>query len=399
MASADNDNLKDLVEDWMKILYNEDKDLGAQAKVIAEELNILTDGLKKGFGVLTGYNTPDTLAYQLMEYNLFEFCEYKTEARLAAMTDLLIDKKKQEIRSFTDFKNRASKINKDFNEDWLLTEYNLSIAVGQNAAAYHRFFNEQDLTRYVKYHTIGDNKVREQHRILDGKIFDLNDKEAMRFFPPNGYGCRCEMLQYIDPIKAEDITTGHEMWELMNRTQSDFKNSQFSINRGDLKEVFTKAQFYADGKVTNDINKLTYKDYHLDQVKNKTNLKPLKVDTTINSENVKDLFKPVKNQKFMGFDDYLGRKLMLDEKTFKLNSSSSENAQLVPALKSIIKNPDEVWYNKDRNKYLSRYIKFYKGEAIVIDTEFTNGGLKIKSWYKTNKEDHLFRKGLLIKNK
>lgn len=409
MASADNDNLKDLVEDWMKILYNEDKDLGAQAKVVAEELNILTDGLKKGFGVLTGYNTPDTLAYQLMEYSLFEFCEYKTEARLAAMTDLLIDKKKQEIRSFTDFKNKASKINKDFNEDWLLTEYNLSIAVGQNAAAYQRFLAEKDtVTSFVQYQTIGDSKVREQHKILDGKIFNLSDKEAMKFFPPNGFGCRCEMIQVNTPVKSDEVTSGHQMWELMNRTQSDFKNSQFAINRGDLKEVFTKAQFYTNGKLTNNLNDVTYKDYGLKKVSEMKRLKPLVLDESITAENIKELFKPVKNQNFMGFDDYLGRKLMLDKNVFdfhtkgKYLNDAERRHQLFPFLKSIIKNPDEVWYNtqdKQKNKYQSRYIKFYKGEAIIIDAEFTSGGLKIKTWYRAKKEDQLLRKGLLIRRK
>ncbi len=393
----------------MEGLYKEDENLSDRANVIASEFNHLTSGLKEGYGVLIGYNTPDTLAYQLMEYNLFEFCESKTEARLAAMTDLLIDKEKLEIRSFSDFKDRASKINKEFNEDWLLTEYNLSIAVGQSSAAYQRFIAEKDtVTSYVQYQTIGDSKVREQHKILNGRIFNLSDKEAMKFNPPNGFGCRCEFIQYIDPVGSEDITSGKQMWELMNRTQSNFKDSQFAVNRGDLKEVFTKAQFYTDGKATNVINDLTYKDYNLDATQDKKGLNPLKLDNTITKDNVKELFKPVKDENFMGFDDYLGRKLMLDKSVFDFHTkgkylNDQENRhQLFPYVKDIIKNPDEVWYNtqdKNSTKYQSRYIKYYKGEAIVIDTEFAKDGLQVKTWYKAKKEDHLFRKGLLIRRK
>ena len=85
-------------------IWNKKETIGTEGQLIVAEALELVGGLKKGFGVTVGYNTPDSLAYQLMEYNLFEFSASKTEARLAAMTDLLMNEEQNGIRSEDEFK-------------------------------------------------------------------------------------------------------------------------------------------------------------------------------------------------------------------------------------------------------------------------------------------------------
>ncbi len=380
-----------------------------EGTIMAEEALELVKGLKQGFGVTVGWNTPDTLAYQLMEYNLFEFSATKTEARMAAMTELLIDKEKNEIRSFNDFKKLASEKVKDFNSNWLETEYNLSIAVGQNAAQYHRFIAEKDtVTSFVQYQTIGDSKVRDAHARLNGMIFNLSDKEARNLWPPNGFGCRCEFLQY--PGKPKNVSSGKQATEILDSEDGKFSSSQFNINRGDLGQVFTKKQFYTTAKGLPDkINQMTYDKYGLkDWDSFKSGLNKIEIDKTITPENVKELFKKVNNEDFMRFKDYFDRKVILNEKVFEKHTtdpkyiSEKENRhRLFPSLKNIISNPDEVWYNSpDKNenlKFQSRYIKFYQDTVVIVDCENTKKGLEIKTWYQQKKEDQGLRKGLLIR--
>lgn len=370
----------------------------------------LVSGLKKGFGVTVGWNTPDTLAYQMMEYNLFEFSTSKTEARLAAMTDLLIDKEKKQIRSFDEFEKLARQQVSEFNSNWLETEYNLSIAVGQNSAAYLRFTAEKDtVTSYVQYQTAEDSLVRTEHAILNGSIFNLSDREAMKLWPPNGYGCRCEMLQYIGDTSGQ-VMKGKDAQQLLDGDSGKWTNSQFSINRGDLKEVFTKQQFYSDTKGLPDkLNKMTFDKYGLKKWDAfKQDLNPIKIDETITEDNVKELFKTVEKEKFMRFKDYFDRKIMLSEKTFNQHTTGKyvnvkENRhRLFPHVKNVLNNPDEVWYNnpdKQDNKFQSRYIKFYQDGVLVVDCKMTNKGLEALTWYKAKKEDLNLRKGLLVRNK
>jgi hypothetical protein len=60
----------------------------------------LLSGLREGWGeraISVAYNEPDLLALSLMEFNLFEFSASKTEARLASMHELIINKEKLNI--------------------------------------------------------------------------------------------------------------------------------------------------------------------------------------------------------------------------------------------------------------------------------------------------------------
>ena len=48
---------------------------------------------------------------------------------------------------------------------------------------------------------IGDDHVRDEHRVLDGVIRPLKDDFWKTHYPPNGWGCRCTVLQTDDEPK------------------------------------------------------------------------------------------------------------------------------------------------------------------------------------------------------
>ncbi len=402
--------MKSLHDQLASELWKNKDTLSSQAQRTAAESLELIRGLYEGWGnraIEADWNAPDHLMLQMMEMNLFEFSSSKTEAKLAAMNQLLIDREKMQIRSFSDFKAEASKIEKDFNENWLRTEYNLSVATGQNSAAYARFMSEKDtVTSYVQYQTAGDNLVRPEHEALDGKIFSLNDKTAMSLWPPNGYGCRCEMLQYIGDTKGK-VMSGDAGVKLM---PSGFLDSQFNINRGDLKQVFTRKQFYTDkAGVINSLNDLHYKDvWGLQSVSEMKGLKNMKLDKTITGDNVRELFQKTgeKDKKpFMGFEDYLKRKLVLPDSYFEQHTIGKYlgpeelRHQLFPFVKDVLAQPDEVWLAKaegGEKTYVMRYIKLYEYYPIVVEGVLGSAtNIEVRTWY-IMKNEELIRKGLLI---
>jgi SPP1 gp7 family putative phage head morphogenesis protein len=408
-AVASSKIIDDLTNELIGQIWNKKKTIGTEGQLIVAEALELVGGLKSGYGTITGFNTPDSLAYQLMEYNLFEFSASKTEARLAAMTDLLIDQDKNEIRSEADFKKLANERTANLNQNYLTTEYNLSVAVGQNSAAYHRFLSEKDtVTSFVQYQTAGDSKVRNEHAKLDGRIFNLSDSEAMKLFPPNGHGCRCEFIQYNRTPKDGEVMSGKTAQEMLNADNANWSKSQFNINRGDLKQVFTKEQFYSEIKgLPKKLNDMTFDKYDLKKYESfKSDLNPISLDKSITADNVKELFKKDKAGAFMGFKDYYGRKMVLHEKNFDFHTKGkyvkpNENRhQLFPHIKDALNQPDEVWYNtqdKVDGKFQSRYLKFYSDKILVIDCEMNSKGLEVKTWYEAKKEDLNLRKGLLLR--
>lgn len=411
--AAFNDEMEELHSKLFKEVWEGRDTLSQEAGIWILEASRLLSGLREGWGeraVTAAWNEPDHLMLQMMEYNLFEFTSSKTAARLAAMSQLLIDKEKMGIKSFNDFKAAAEKVTNDFNTNWLKTEYNLSVAVGQNSAAWARANSEQDIIPYVQYITAGDSNVRSSHALLDGKIFSLKDKEAMRLWPPNDFGCRCEMIQYPHSVDRSRKTDGKSATKLLG---DGWSNSQFGINRGDTNKVFTNKQFYHSIKGMPDkIEEMNYKNtYGLKAYGSiKKGLKSLTLDKSITSDNVKELFRIDGKQgtkSFMGFEDYLKRKIILKEDVFKSHTSDNKHTnnnelrhQLFPHIKSVLSDPNEVWFHEyEKGVFQSRYIKFYNNIAMIVDTKLRSNNLEITTWHQLKVEDKLKRKGLLIKKK
>jgi hypothetical protein len=230
----------------------------------------------------------------------------------------------------------------------------------------------------------------------------------MKLWPPNGYNCRCEMLQTNE--RPANISTGKVAQEMLNSEDAKWSKGQFNINRGDLKQVFTTKQFYSTTKgLPEKLNNMTYDKYELPKYNSfKQSLNKIDFDKTITGDNVKELFKKEKDKEFMGFKDYLGRKMILTEKHFNNHSTgkylgaNEKRHQMFPHINDILKKPDEVWYNtqdKIEGKFQSRYIKFYNDMIFVIDCDMKKDGLQINTWYQAKKEDLNLRKGLLVRNK
>lgn len=56
----------------------------------------------------------------------------------------------------------------------------------------------QEILWGYKYVTVGDDRVRETHAALDGVTLPKNDPFWLRFYPPNGYNCRCMAIPIFE---------------------------------------------------------------------------------------------------------------------------------------------------------------------------------------------------------
>lgn len=372
---------------------------------------ILQDSLFDGWSnkMNIAYDAVDHAVLQSMEYNLFHFSYARGLSELQELNQLLIDKDKLKILSYNDFKEKAKPLLKQINDKWLKTEYNHAWAVAQNASAFQKHWSEKDsVTKFLQYQTIGDSNVRTTHQLLDGKVFKIEDPEARRLYPPNDWGCRCEMIQYLGG--GSNVMSGKDAQALIGADKS------FLVNRGEAKQVFEANQFYLKNSAKdfgNKINNLTYKSFKQnDYSKLKSDRTDLKLDKSITPNNVKDLFKKDKSGNFMPFKDYLNRRMILKESTFKSHTKGKYinndelRHQLFPHVKDVLNKPDEVYMRSNHDKPQFRYIKMYKDRMLVIETNVNDSNVEIKTWYsakpvtnkgKTVENINHVRKGLLIK--
>lgn len=425
MAAGSNKSLMDDLdvfdEQIASFLYNDNTTEAERMRLlkgkrVSEDLR---SGLFSGWGnrrMEVDWNAPDNRALSMMEMNLFHFSESKGRAEVLLLNRLLIDKETNQIRSEADFISQAKQINSTFNETYLSTERDFTIATGQNSARYLEFLAEKNQIPNWKYQTVGDSHVRDSHRVLDGRVFSFDDLAARRLIPPNGYKCRCEELQF--PGKPGDmLMSGKDALPILfpNAKQMEM----FGINRAEAGVVFRENQMYlgtlkdAQGNksVGKPINDYIFTDYGLPKWKDFSGtLKPMKLDATITSNNVGELFKNnagTKDFKAMGWEDYLKRKLIMKEKTFndhltpKYLTDQENRPQLFAHLSEMFKSPDEVWMNTfgkgDLVQDQFRYIKFYKDKVAIADCMITNDGLEVKTWYELKDLEEAKRVGLWVK--
>jgi len=316
-----------------------------------------------------------------MEMNINRFGFDKNLATIYALNQAL-----DNDETFDQFKAKANDILGRFNHTFLETEYNMAIAVAQNASNWNRQKAQANLFPYLKYQTVGDQNVRPAHAALDGKVFAVADDTWQDIYPPNGFNCRCEMLQLRGDEVFEPVTKGPEAKALLGAEYDLMKKTGFAVNRGETKEVFNLNKAYITDLPDShkvDIAKLTYKDAGLpDYDSFKAGLKPLEKKLQAFPET-----------EALEVADYHGRPISLSRKTYE-----KQSAALFGNVAEVLRKPSEVYVNEYvTGKFEYRFIKFYQDSAILVTVRLDANGMKVFSWAEAVPDE--VRKGFLIKRK
>lgn len=181
---------------------------------------------------------------QRIRDNLFKFSGAKTYQEIKEMNDALYDENGKKL-SYKDFREKALAINKDYNENYLRTEFETAETSGRRASEWQEFKANADIMPNLKYVTAGDERVRESHKILDGVVKPINDPFWLQNYPPNGYRCRCYVEQTNEPeTPATPVVTIPDA---------------FANNVGQSGEIFTVAHPY-----------FSMPDEHLEKIRKET---------------------------------------------------------------------------------------------------------------------------------
>lgn len=160
----------------------------------------LTEAFIAGIGYSlddVGYSSPEYSLLDDMRKNVYYFSGAKSYQQVREVSYKLKDlfSGKGEIKTLGDFKKEALKVLVNYNENYLTTEYNFAISQGLSANKWREIENEKELFPNLTYQTVGDERVRPEHASLDGITRPVNDKFWSKYFPPNGWNCRCTVIQ------------------------------------------------------------------------------------------------------------------------------------------------------------------------------------------------------------
>lgn len=159
------------------------------AEMIRETYNVLRGAMDAG---VADSVMPPAMVRKLDD-SLFLFSGFKTAQELKEASSLL-RKADGSVKAFTEFYTDVRRIDTNYNVNYLEAEYNFAISSSQMAASWAEVQEGGD--RYdLQYRTAGDSHVREEHRALNGITLPPDDPFWQKYYPPNGWNCRCTVRQ------------------------------------------------------------------------------------------------------------------------------------------------------------------------------------------------------------
>ena len=200
------EQLTDLFNGMMKVVFRHDGDhLNVEImaspqvqKFIDAHSGILDSSFRR-------VKMSDSMRRRLSRSN-YIFSGMKTFHELNEAFPSLLDENGNK-KPFESFLNDVRKIDKTYNKNYLRAEYNFVHSSAEMAAQWEDFMQDGD--RYnLQYRTAGDGSVRPEHAALHGVTLPPSDSFWEEFYPPNGWNCRCTVVQVR---KSKYPTTDHDV--------------------------------------------------------------------------------------------------------------------------------------------------------------------------------------------
>ena len=222
------DLVREKFDRMMKVLFRQE---GASLEIgilVSEEAQ---DFIETHSSVLNGSFRQVEMSEAMrkrLERSNYIFSGLKTFHELNEAFPSLLDENGNR-KTFERFLNDVRKIDETYNSNYLRAEFNFVQASAEMAAKWERFMQDGD-RYYLQYRTAGDAKVRPTHAEMAGITLPASDPFWEEFYPPNGWGCRCSVVQVR---KSKYPATDHE--EAMARGESALeldKKGMFRFNAG-----------------------------------------------------------------------------------------------------------------------------------------------------------------------
>jgi SPP1 gp7 family putative phage head morphogenesis protein len=199
---------QDLIEKIAKKMHDgELKPQQLDRDMILETYKELSEAAGKGYGsnwAKFGDDAGSDTAVMELKRNLFRFSGAKTYAQLEELNDKLLNGSKK--ATWEDFKAEALKLNDKYNINHLQAEFQTARQASSHARNWQEFQKKKRLFPNLKYRTAGDDRVREDHKSLDGIIAPIDSDFWKKYYPPNGWRCRCGVTQTAETV-SKDIPT------------------------------------------------------------------------------------------------------------------------------------------------------------------------------------------------
>lgn len=163
------------------------------AEEVQRFINAHTEYLNKAVETALTEVPLDEISVQRLKESNYVFSGIKTFHELNEAFPSLLDSDGV-LKPFNQFLNDVQTINKSYNGQYLKVEYEFAKSSAYMAARWKEFEKDGE-DYYLQYRTAGDARVRKTHQRLHGITLPITSKFWDKYFPPNGWNCRCTVVQ------------------------------------------------------------------------------------------------------------------------------------------------------------------------------------------------------------
>jgi Phage Mu protein F like protein len=217
----------------------EDDNAQSNDALYSKTANVLMQSIYNGLGG-SEFDDTDTRFDLLKSFkiNIDKFSYAKTLTQFQYFKDNMFDKNGKPL-GFDELRKVIADQGEVFNNQYLSAEHQFC---NQSAIMAHKWHTLD--AEYLEFTTVGDRRVRTEHKLFDKFTALKTDKIWKRLYTPLAWGCRCTIIPGI--VKNVHQEYNSEWADKM--VDPLVKGTIFDNNVGITKEIFTKDHPYFKSK-------------------------------------------------------------------------------------------------------------------------------------------------------
>lgn len=306
--------------------------------------------------------------------NAYQFSSAKSVAKTKLM-QRAVYKEDGSLKSWSQFREDASKIQKIVNENWLRVERDQCARSAILADKWADMLADAEDYPYWIYSGRMDSRERPEHVALEGLIFRIGDPNGDAMYPPADWNCRCRGKQIDDRYirnHNRSVQTDSQASAWLNGVDEKgraFVDPQFRYNPYETGMMPHNGSYFMDYKNAHSGNSKTYKA----DPKGDTSLEGFSSNKFTNINGLFDNWRDLYHEDSLGNvvfqnKDLLNNVFLMPEVIHKIHAHP-KGAEALPAT---IMYPSEVWSdwkNVDiQNTVMRNYLLFGPKLTYLVQT-------------------------------
>ena len=188
-------DLDKLLQEALDEVYSNEKE-GREQPVVSEPLfKLSNDALQQGINSVFSepeFGKKNEEFINEFRHNTAVFSAFKNHRQTEDIVALLYDDEGN-LRSFREFRKLALQVSKDYNVNWLQTEYNTAVRAARSAVNYRKALETKHLYPNLEYIESTASVQREEHLEYVGTILPIEHPWWDTHMPPSAWNCACSV--------------------------------------------------------------------------------------------------------------------------------------------------------------------------------------------------------------